>query len=594
MKTKIFLQLYAVLIFLVLADCVSAQAPELAAESVKQTRFSFGVNAGYDLKPTYTNAFTYYGVTGGLKIGATLDYDIGLFGIGLDYDYYKNSPKSTIASNILSDTTSTATMLEKTDMSQGITRQFFGLGPNFNYGLGPSLNLKMYARGGYAIINGGELITTTPGPDYHVLYSGIDDKGWAFKGGLNLDFSISNNLSASVGAYYMRHLEVHSDEIFDANNLGNTGLIYGHSDFRDFAGGQALGGGNAYVVSNPPAETDPPCAGYSSIGIQAGLKYTFAPRTNNKKEICQNCSCPDDGHKVIVTVKDEISGKVIPDADVAIKDMDGNIIATGTTNSFGAVDFGEIPHDNYFVTGNIYGVETESSSIMQDEFLPDAIIRKDVLYTDLRFILKGKVVNKRSRSAEPNVVVNLTHTGNRNVQQESSDGQGNFGFPLDKNSSYEIVGVKENKLSDIKRASTIGLRRSTTLFVDLELGVENFDCGQGTVLDIKYEYDSATLLPESIFELDKLVRYMKDHSVAKIELSSHTDSRGSKDYNQDLSQRRAQSAVRHITSKGINASKITAIGYGETRLKNRCSDGVTCSEDEHRVNRRTEAILLCK
>jgi len=73
-----------------------------------------------------------------------------------------------------------------------------------------------------------------------------------------------------------------------------------------------------------------------------------------------------------------------------------------------------------------------------------------------------------------------------------------------------------------------------------------------------------------------------------IELSSHTDSRGKDDYNMELSQKRAQSAVDYIISRGIKPSRISATGYGETILKNECSNDVKCSESQHQENRRTE------
>lgn len=564
--------------------------------TTKPNKISIGFNTGYDLNPQYSNDYTFYGTNGGLKLGLTLEYNFKNFGIGLDYDYLSNKSKSLISNILYSDST-LVSPIDKTDISQSISRHFIGIGPNYKFDLTSSLKVTTYLRGGFALIKGGELVTTTPNQtgnvDYQVLFSGVDSKGVGAKGGLNLDYKISNNLALTSSAYYMQHFSVHPDNGFDNSNLGSIGLIYGHSPIINVRDEQAIGSGNPYFLPSPNEEESVPCATYSSIGIELGIKYLFNNKTP-KKEICNNCNCPDDGHKVIVTMRDEISGKIIPDADVAIKDLNGNIIATGTTNSYGTADLGEVPHDNYYVTGNIYGIESESTSIAESEFTPDKIIQIEVLYSDMRFLLKGKVTNKGSRSPESNVIVSLTDTKTKDVKQKNSDGQGVFGFPLEKNSSYELIGVKENKLSDIQKATTVGLVRSTTLFVDLELGVENFDCGLGTVLDIKYEYDKDALLDESKFELDKIVRYMMDHDVARIELSSHTDSRGTNEYNQDLSHRRAQAAVSYIMLNGISKSKIIAQGYGETRLLNRCKDGVNCSEPEHRINRRTEAKLLCK
>lgn len=78
----------------------------------------------------------------------------------------------------------------------------------------------------------------------------------------------------------------------------------------------------------------------------------------------------------------------------------------------------------------------------------------------------------------------------------------------------------------------------------------------------------------------------------KIELRSHTDSRATAGYNLKLSENRAKSAAAYLYSKGIAKDRITSKGYGETKLINKCADGVPCSEAEHQVNRRTEFKIL--
>ena len=77
-----------------------------------------------------------------------------------------------------------------------------------------------------------------------------------------------------------------------------------------------------------------------------------------------------------------------------------------------------------------------------------------------------------------------------------------------------------------------------------------------------------------------------------IELSSHTDAQGNDNYNQRLSQRRAQSAVDWLIDNGIDPDRLRAVGYGETQILNRCRNGVKCTDDEHRFNRRTEFKII--
>ena len=78
----------------------------------------------------------------------------------------------------------------------------------------------------------------------------------------------------------------------------------------------------------------------------------------------------------------------------------------------------------------------------------------------------------------------------------------------------------------------------------------------------------------------------------KIELSSHTDSRGEDTYNLGLSIKRAQAVTDWLTSKGIKPIRLVSKGYGESSLVNHCKNGVECTEEEHKVNRRTEFRII--
>lgn len=128
--------------------------------------------------------------------------------------------------------------------------------------------------------------------------------------------------------------------------------------------------------------------------------------------------------------------------------------------------------------------------------------------------------------------------------------------------------------------------------IELQLELPPIKKGEKFKLEnIFYDLNKSTLRPESMVALDKLADFIIKNNL-KIELSAHTDSRGSNTYNQKLSQARAQSCVDYLIKKGVDPSSIKAKGYGETQLMNRCKDGVTCTEEEHQVNRRTEVKIL--
>ena len=88
--------------------------------------------------------------------------------------------------------------------------------------------------------------------------------------------------------------------------------------------------------------------------------------------------------------------------------------------------------------------------------------------------------------------------------------------------------------------------------------------------------------------LDKVITVLQSNPKLMIELSSHTDSRASDEFNLALSKKRAQFAVDYIISKGIDKKRLKAIGYGETKLLNKCANNIDCTEEEHKLNRRSE------
>ena len=106
--------------------------------------------------------------------------------------------------------------------------------------------------------------------------------------------------------------------------------------------------------------------------------------------------------------------------------------------------------------------------------------------------------------------------------------------------------------------------------------------------NIYYDFDKWNIRPDAAKELDNLIRVMNDNPTLVIELGSHTDSRGSDEYNMILSQKRAKAAVDYMLNQGIYPDRISSKGYGETEIINQCVNGVKCSDKEHERNRRTE------
>jgi outer membrane protein OmpA-like peptidoglycan-associated protein len=110
-----------------------------------------------------------------------------------------------------------------------------------------------------------------------------------------------------------------------------------------------------------------------------------------------------------------------------------------------------------------------------------------------------------------------------------------------------------------------------------------------TVIEnIYYDVNSAEIKPESVEKLDKIIASMQENNGLKLLIASHTDSKGDDAYNLTLSEKRAQKVMEYFILQGIDKSRLTAKGMGESQIMNRCKNGVDCSELEMQLNRRTE------
>jgi peptidoglycan-associated lipoprotein len=188
------------------------------------------------------------------------------------------------------------------------------------------------------------------------------------------------------------------------------------------------------------------------------------------------------------------------------------------------------------------------------------------------------------------------------VDSSSSKSYSHF-ISLDSEILYKFVARKDGHASDSMTINTVGVRKDTVFNYSFVLSAESVldaDSGEEIVKineairlnNIYYDFDDDQILSDAEQDLEYLLELLNKYPEMVIELSSHTDSRGSDEYNKDLSKRRAQSAKRWLTEREVSPGRIRAIGYGETKLLNQCKNGVSCTEEEHRLNRRTEFKIV--
>lgn len=173
-------------------------------------------------------------------------------------------------------------------------------------------------------------------------------------------------------------------------------------------------------------------------------------------------------------------------------------------------------------------------------------------------------------------------------QMTSEDAE--FFFELERNADYKVLASKDGYFSKSKTVTTKNKNNpnKVTVTIQIEIILEKiFEEKEIVIPNIYYDYDSSSLREKSRPVLDDLAKLLKENENIKIEIGSHTDSRGSDAYNQRLSKARAESVIDYLVSNGVNPNRLIAKGYGESKLVNDCVDGADCTEEEHQKNRRT-------
>lgn len=284
--------------------------------------------------------------------------------------------------------------------------------------------------------------------------------------------------------------------------------------------------------------------------------------------LTEGSNIPVSGAEVIVLGHDNI-----PIANV-FTDIDGEYsIEIGKANSITI----NARKENYILTHPIVKKITPG----------EGKIALDPIFLHQR-ILKTSVVEDGTSNTIEDVIQTITDLKDHKILSPDSKDKNQYFIENGKN--YEIVMAKEGYYT---RRDTLTIDNSFSGIKTYTANLKKIIIGESIKLDhIYYDVNSANLRYESEVELDKVVVFMLDNPHIKIELGSHTDSRGSANYNLKLSQQRAESATNYLVKQSVEKERIIPKGYGENQVMNRCADGVKCTEEEHQENRRTVIRIL--
>ncbi len=202
--------------------------------------------------------------------------------------------------------------------------------------------------------------------------------------------------------------------------------------------------------------------------------------------------------------------------------------------------------------------------------------------------IKGRVLAQGSKKAEDGVLVTLRNECDNSSQTAFTDAAGNFEFMAVEGCDYTLEGAKNNLGSKGKRIRKLSCKNGPIL-------ADIYMFGTGDIVEVEniyFDYGRCDLRNDARLELDKLVTMMRQYPKMRIELRSHTDSRSESDFNQKISEGRAQASANYLFKRGISRSRVEYAGYGESMPINGCVDGVECTEEQHAQNRRTEIKIL--
>lgn len=258
------------------------------------------------------------------------------------------------------------------------------------------------------------------------------------------------------------------------------------------------------------------------------------------------------------------------------------------------------PKDDFSFVINAKGKAGYFSSNREGESGYDMIY-----YFKVKFVpdtLRGVVIDKITNKPVDAVVVTLFEIAEdgteTKVNQKNTGKDGKWEFLVDPEKKYKVkyelpnYNTEERTVADINSAGELkrneDKKKLSPVFMTPIVKKDNVV----RIDNIYFDFDKATIKSESYAILDNIATFLADNPNARIELSAHTDAVGNDNYNLNLSKKRAQSCYDYLVNKGVDKSRLVPVGYGESRLLNKCKKKDDCPEEQHAINRRVEVKFL--
>lgn len=211
-------------------------------------------------------------------------------------------------------------------------------------------------------------------------------------------------------------------------------------------------------------------------------------------------------------------------------------------------------------------------------------------------LLYGEITDAATAALLPNAKITLYDSRFNSIGTTTSDEKGSYNFAVECGKTYNIRAEKPEYYTKEQKITIAKTDGKTHLPIALEKEICKVAVGDdlGKCFGIKmiyFDFDKSDIRVEAAIDLEKILDVLNQYPTMKLDIRSHTDSRGTFNYNEALSDRRAKSTIKWLVKNGVNKNRLIGKGYGENQLVNKCSDGVECTEEEHQLNRRSEFLI---
>jgi len=223
-------------------------------------------------------------------------------------------------------------------------------------------------------------------------------------------------------------------------------------------------------------------------------------------------------------------------------------------------------------------------------------VENEPLVLDCIQEVSGTVRDRISNEVLAGATVKVIDEENREISSTITDSKGNYILQLDCSKGNFVRASRDGYVpAEEYFNKSDGKPRIIDFYLERDLVTGGFGDDLAKLLQLStiyFDLNKYNIRPDAEIEIQKVIVAMEKYPSLKIKVNSHTDSRGNDAYNLWLSQKRAESTVKYMISKGISADRLQGEGFGESRLVNECFNGVQCSKEQHQLNRRSEFIIF--